>query len=92
MAGASDVALAATSNTPSSDTPAMEAFQVEDETRAVEDKSAYPAGHRFFFVILSITLGLCTVAVDSSIVSTAVPAITIHFGTIKDIGCYYSAW
>lgn len=62
------------------------------ETNAAEDESQYPTGTKFKLIILSVGLVLILSAMDSSIVSVAVPSITNHFHTIRDVGWYAAAY
>ena len=57
-----------------------------------EDDAKYPSGLLFAAVVLAAGITLVLVGLDSTIVATAVPAITNHFRTIADIGWYASAY
>ena len=56
------------------------------ETQAVKDESNYPTGTRFYFIVVSVSLVLILGETDSSIVAVAVPTITDHFHTVRDVG------
>lgn len=45
-----------------------------------------------FVVMLSLVLSCFLIAIDTSIVSTAIPVITNEFNTIKDVSWYGSAY
>jgi hypothetical protein len=52
----------------------------------------YPTGLRFVLLTLGLILSIFLAALDSSIISTAIPRITDQFGTVKDVGWYGSAY
>lgn len=48
----------------------------------------YPRGARLLLITIGLVLSIFTSALDSTIISTAIPAITTEFGTISDIAWY----
>lgn len=56
------------------------------------DGDAYPTGIRLFLVILAIIFSVFLSALDSTIVSTAIPRITDDFGRLDDVAWYTSAY
>ncbi|KAH6643723.1 MFS gliotoxin efflux transporter glia [Boeremia exigua] len=56
----------------------------EDEATAIQ----YPRGIRLLLITVGLVLSIFTSALDSTIISTAIPAITTDFGTISDIAWY----
>lgn len=60
----------------------------EDEA----EQNFQPRTLKFWTIITSIFLALFLVALDRTIVSTAVPAITDEFSSMGDIGWYGSAY
>ncbi|KAK4888318.1 hypothetical protein LTR27_012769 [Elasticomyces elasticus] len=52
----------------------------------------YPTGAKFYIIMLSLALILILEGLDSSIVATAVPAITDDFHTVADVGWYSVAY
>ncbi|KAE8387565.1 major facilitator superfamily domain-containing protein [Aspergillus alliaceus] len=48
-----------------------------------EESIEYPTGFKFVVVLFAMCV---------STIATALPAITTHFGTIEDVGWYYSAY
>ncbi|QKX62800.1 uncharacterized protein TRUGW13939_09965 [Talaromyces rugulosus] len=56
------------------------------------DSDAYPTGIRLFLVILAIIFSVFLSALDSTIVSTAIPRITDDFGRLDDVAWYTSAY
>lgn len=55
-------------------------------------KEYYPSGLRFVLLTTGLILTIFLSALDTSIISTAIPKITDHFGTVKDVGWYGSAY
>lgn len=68
----------------------MEPLQVEDSEATAEPE--YPTGTKFFLIALSLSFLLIMGGLDLNIVATAVPSITDHFHTIKDVGWYTSSY
>ncbi|PVH80709.1 MFS general substrate transporter, partial [Cadophora sp. DSE1049] len=52
----------------------------------------YPTGLRFAILTVSLLLMVFMVALDTTIMSTAIPAITTQFHSIPDIGWYTGAY
>jgi hypothetical protein len=69
---------------------------VKDETIATEKESQaklddeedmqYPHGLKLAVILMALCLAVFLVALDQTIISTAIPKITDHFNSIKDIG------
>lgn len=55
-------------------------------------KEEYPTGFRFVLITVGLILSIFLAALDSSIISTAIPKITDHFGAVQDVGWYGSAY
>ncbi|KAI0195441.1 MFS general substrate transporter [Astrocystis sublimbata] len=60
------------------------------ETR--EDGSEYPKGIKLLLISVALCLSVFLVALDNSIIATAIPAITDEFQSLADIGWYGSAY
>jgi hypothetical protein len=58
---------------------------VGDYTQA-EDDADYPHGVKLWVILGALMLAVFLVALDQTIISTAIPKITDHFKSIKDIG------
>ncbi|TDL27600.1 putative major facilitator superfamily transporter [Rickenella mellea] len=62
------------------------------QTEEVEDESKYPSG----FPLGILTAGLCMVtfviALDNTIIATAIPTITTAFNSLGDVGWYGSSY
>jgi hypothetical protein len=52
----------------------------------------YPHGLKLGVVLAALCLAVFLVALDQTIISTAIPRITDHFNSIQDIGWYGSAY
>ncbi|KAF2666842.1 putative efflux pump antibiotic resistance protein [Microthyrium microscopicum] len=62
------------------------------EREVAEDESKYPTGVKFYLIMISVGLALIMGEMDSSIVSVAIPSITDHFHTMRDVGWYAAAY
>jgi hypothetical protein len=65
----------------------MEKVQVENE-----HNPDYPTGFKLVTLIIALCLAVFLVALDQTIIATAIPKITDHFNSINDIGWYGSAY
>ena len=90
------VRSAASANTPDGERHASttESLEVEDSApeNAAESEVEYPSNFRLTIISIALALATAVVALDISILATAVPSITNHFKTISDIGWYYSGY
>jgi hypothetical protein len=64
----------------------------KNEGEAEEDTSDYPTGFKLVTLIIALCLAVFLVALDQTIIATAIPKITDHFNSIADIGWYGSAY
>lgn len=55
-------------------------------------QSQYPTGLKFAIIIISLELAVLCVALDNSIIATAIPRITDDFHALDDVGWYGSAY
>ncbi|KAG0645789.1 putative efflux pump gsfJ [Hyphodiscus hymeniophilus] len=67
-----------------------EAAQIAEEDQLEEGE--YPKGLQFFFILLALVLSIFMVALDLTIVATAIPKITDDFHSVSQIGWYGSAF
>lgn len=58
------------------------------ETRP--DGSEYPTGLKLTLITLALCLGVFLMALDNSIIATAIPHITDQFNSLDDVGWYGS--
>ncbi|KAM3065293.1 hypothetical protein ACMFMF_011231 [Clarireedia jacksonii] len=57
-----------------------------------EDEAAYPHGLKLLLILGALALAIFLVALDQTIISTAIPSITDQFHSVQDIGWYGSAY
>ncbi|KAI1459138.1 putative efflux pump [Annulohypoxylon moriforme] len=57
-----------------------------------EDGTEYPTGMKLFLITLALCLGVFLMALDNSIIATAIPKITDTFHSLPDVGWYGSAY
>ena len=58
----------------------------------MESNHDYPTGSRLVIILLSLFLGTFLVAIDTTIVSVAIPKISTEFHALNDVGWYGSAY
>jgi hypothetical protein len=66
-----------------------ETIATEKERQAkldAEEDMQYPHGLKLAVLLMALCLAVFLVALDQTIISTAIPKITDHFHSIKDIG------
>ncbi|KAI9824734.1 MAG: hypothetical protein M1832_001560 [Thelocarpon impressellum] len=61
-------------------------------TTSTEDDIEYPHGLKLACILIGLCLAVFLVALDQTIISTAIPRITDYYGSINDIGWYGSAY
>ncbi|OCK74400.1 putative aflatoxin efflux pump [Lepidopterella palustris CBS 459.81] len=74
--------------TPTADKPAQ---PVHNEYEDAE-KNYQPKSLKFWIIMIGIYLSILLVALDRTIIATAIPKITDEFNSIEDIGWYGSAY
>lgn len=60
----------------------------DEETKAAktsEEETEYPEGFKLWVILSALCLAVFLVALDQTIISTAIPVITDHFNSIRDI-------
>ena len=62
------------------------------KTATREDGSEYPTGARLALLMLALCLAVFLMALDNSIIATAIPKITDQFHSLGDVGWYGSAY
>jgi MFS family permease len=69
-------------------------LEAQSVTSAQHDSAPlqYPRGIRLLLITTGLLLSMFVAAIDSTIISTAIPSITTEFGTISDIAWYGSAY
>ncbi|KAJ7764904.1 major facilitator superfamily domain-containing protein [Mycena metata] len=73
--------------------PSLHEEKTEGTPAAVnEDAVVYPEGLKLFLITLALCLSVFLVALDSTIIATAIPKITDQFNSFDDVGWYGSAY
>ncbi|KAK4192337.1 putative efflux system protein [Podospora australis] len=62
------------------------------QPRTREDGEEYPTGMKLFLIVLALCLSVFVMALDNSIIATAIPKITEQFQSLPDVGWYGSAY
>jgi len=57
-----------------------------------DDESKYPTGATLYLLTLGLTLSTFVVALDNTIIATAIPRITTVFNSLNDVGWYGSSY
>lgn len=57
-----------------------------------QDEPEYPSGLTFAIITLALCLAVFLVALDNTIIATAIPKITDRFNSLDDVGWYGSAY
>ncbi|KAF4984126.1 hypothetical protein FZEAL_619 [Fusarium zealandicum] len=58
----------------------------------LDDGVEYPKGVKLALITLALCLAVFVMALDNSIIATAIPRITDQFGSLNDVGWYGSAY
>ena len=69
-------------------TPLEEAAALEK----LSDEPDYPSGAKLGIIVASLCLSVFLMALDNTIIATAIPKITDHFKALDDVGWYGSAY
>lgn len=62
------------------------------QLQADEDAVIYPSGVKLLLITLALCLSVFLVALDNTIIATAIPKITDHFNSLGDVGWYGSSY
>ena len=57
-----------------------------------EDEIVYPSGFKLALITLALCMSVFLVALDNTIIATAIPTITNQFNSLGDVGWYGSAY
>jgi hypothetical protein len=60
------------------------------QTQTREDGTEYPSGMKLGLIVLALCLSVFLMALDNSIIATAIPKITDQFQSLPDVGWYGS--
>ncbi|WEW61666.1 hypothetical protein PRK78_007158 [Emydomyces testavorans] len=66
--------------------------EIESVQNAAEDRMLYPGPVAIFFIVIALILAIFLMALDMTIVATAIPAITDQFKSLDQVGWYGSAF
>ncbi|KAK6821547.1 hypothetical protein RU639_007677 [Aspergillus parasiticus] len=77
---------------PEDDTRTPTLMLEEQDVPCEEENMEYPTGFQFLVVLLAMCMSLILTGLDFNMIATALPTITTHFGSIEDVGWYYSAY
>ncbi|KAL8955934.1 MAG: hypothetical protein Q9183_006477 [Haloplaca sp. 2 TL-2023] len=69
-------------------TPIKEAEALDKSSNEPE----YPTGTRLIIITVSLCVSVLLMALDNTIIATAIPTITDHFNSLNDVGWYGSAY
>jgi hypothetical protein len=67
-----------------------EAPDVQNLPAKNDSEIVYPTGFKLYAIILALCLAIFLVALDQTIIATAIPRITDRFNSVLDIGWYGS--
>ncbi|KAL8661820.1 MAG: hypothetical protein Q9202_005246 [Teloschistes flavicans] len=70
------------------ETPVEEAAALDK----LSDEPEYPSGAKLAIITLALCLSVLLMALDNTIIATAIPKITDHFNSLDDVGWYGSAY
>ncbi|KAK4096469.1 MFS general substrate transporter [Parathielavia hyrcaniae] len=62
------------------------------QTPTREDGAEYPTGMKLSLIVLALCLSVFVMALDNSIIATAIPKITDDFKSLADVGWYASSY
>lgn len=74
----------------SSDNSSLE--KETDPANAKDAEIEYPGGLKLFVITVALCLSVFLVALDNTIIATAIPKITNEFNSLQDVGWYGSAY
>ena len=79
---------------PSRDSTSKDEHDLEKKPEEGEPKPnvEYPVGFRLFAIVIALILSIFLVALDMTIVATAIPRITDEFHSLNQVGWYGSAF
>jgi EmrB/QacA subfamily drug resistance transporter len=64
----------------------------EAEEATEQDQADYPSGMKLAIIISALALAVFLMALDNTIIATAIPRITDQFKSLNDVGWYGSAY
>lgn len=79
-------------NTPTDPESTDETSKASNPKSDAEPDPEYPTFWKLIIIILGLYLAILLVALDQTIIGTAIPKITDQFQSIEDVGWYGSAY
>ena len=70
---------------PDLDTDTVANEKAKAAAKEAEEDMEYPHGIKLIIILAALCLAVFLVALDQTIITTAIPKITDHFNSIKDI-------
>lgn len=70
----------------------LESSDEKSATPRTDDEVVYPSGIKVVLILVALCMAVFLVALDQTIISTAIPKITDQFDSINDIGWYGSSY
>lgn len=80
------------SSTEDGSNPPVDTPKGETEKAEAEEDAEYPGAWKATVIVMALFLSIFLVALDQTIIGTAIPKITDQFNSIPDIGWYGSAY
>jgi hypothetical protein len=74
------------------DEKTIEEAIADPEVNDGNDEAVYPQGIKLALIIIALCLSVFLVALDNTIIATAIPKITDRFNSLGDVGWYASAY
>ncbi|KAJ8097204.1 major facilitator superfamily domain-containing protein [Lipomyces tetrasporus] len=84
--------LVETRTSSSNDIETTKTPDTVDEEKQDEEKQDYPTGVPLLIIVIGLCLAVLLVALDNTIIATAIPKITDHFRALDDVGWYGSSY
>ncbi|KAI4128159.1 MAG: hypothetical protein LQ338_002861 [Usnochroma carphineum] len=70
----------------------MSPVQEAEALEKPSDEAEYPTGAKLAIITISLCLSVLLMALDNTIIATAIPRITDHFNSLDDVGWYGSSY
>ncbi|RMZ91568.1 hypothetical protein DV736_g1158, partial [Chaetothyriales sp. CBS 134916] len=70
----------------------VSAAENDDGNDDGNDEALFPTGLKLFLIMIALCLSVFLVALDNTIIATAIPRITDRFNSLGDVGWYASAY
>ncbi|KAK5277735.1 hypothetical protein LTR16_009415, partial [Cryomyces antarcticus] len=69
-----------------------EGTEAADKPEGGEEEETYPTGLKLILITIALCLSVFCMALDNTIIATAIPRITDQFKALNDVGWYGSAY